>query len=107
MSNIVPMKTPEPRKLSRQEFKNHVLKLLQNGQVKVSTHLRRDHPERAISLRQIEMCLEKGTVQTDPFRNRFGNWQGEICRHMAGQELVVVAALEWEEQVIVVTAYEP
>ncbi|OAP43655.1 hypothetical protein ATC00_02030 [Sinorhizobium americanum] len=101
------MKAPQPKKLSRQEFKNHVLKLLETGQVKVTAHLRRDHPERAISFRQIEMCLEKGTVQTDPFLNAYGNWQGEIYRHMAGQELIVVAALEWEEQVIVITAFEP
>jgi hypothetical protein len=107
MSNIIPMTSRQPNKLSRQEFKNRVVALANAGAVKVSIHLNRDHPERKISQSQIELCLIKGTVQSDPYINKFGNWQSEIFRHMAGHELVVVAVLEWERQVVVVTAYEP
>ena len=76
-----------------------------SGKLKVSMHLYRDHPERAISQAQIEKCLEMGTVQTDPFLNQFGNFQAETFRHMAGQQMTVVAAIEWESQVVVITAY--
>ncbi|WP_349367463.1 DUF4258 domain-containing protein [Salinarimonas sp.] len=94
-----------PVRVTRSAFKARVSALLADGRVKVSLHLRRDHPERQISLAQIERCLRLGTVQTDPYLNRFGNWQAEIYRHLAGEGLTVVAALEWERQIIVVTAY--
>lgn len=83
------------------------MELVGRGRVKISRHLGRDHPERAISPAQIENCLLKGTVQVDPYLNAFGNWQSELFRHMAGQALTVVAAIEWAEQVVVITAYAP
>jgi hypothetical protein len=107
MTDIVSMNSRPPKKMSRQEFKQCIVKLVEAGALKISLHLNRDHPERRISPSQIEMCLLKGTVQDDPYLNKYGNWQGEVYRHMAGQELTVVAALEWEQQVIVVTAYKP
>lgn len=103
--NVISIGSGQPKKLSRQQFKEQILKFVEGGCVKVSVHLSRDHPERRISQAQIEMCLIKGTVQTDPYQNQFGNWQSEIFRHMAGQEMTVVAAIEWEQQVIVITAF--
>lgn len=97
----------QPAKLSRQEFKDAVVRLLDTAPLKVSRHLKRDHPERQISHVQLAKCLRAGTVQTDPFVNQHGNWQAEVFRHMAGHELLVVAAIEWELNVIVITAYEP
>lgn len=105
MADIVAFKPVPPKRLSRPEFRAQVVKLVAKGAFKVSVHLKRDHPERAISHAQIEKCLCKGTVQTDPFLNQYGNWQAEIFRHMAGHELTLVAAIEWEKQVIVITAY--
>ncbi len=107
MAVIVELTRGQPKRLSRQGFKEAVCRLLDEGAIKVVRHLARDHPERAISLLQIEQCLRKGTVQSDPFLNQFGNWQSEIFRHMAGHELTVVAAIEWDENVIVITAYVP
>lgn len=94
----------QPGKLSRVYFKNEVLKLLAAGSVRLTRHARFDHPERHISPAMINRCLEKGSVQTDPVLNMHGNWQAEILRHMAGEQLRVVAALEWEERIIVITA---
>jgi uncharacterized protein (DUF849 family) len=105
MANVVPFQASQPKKLSRPEFRAEVIKLVEAGAFKVHVHLKRDHPERAISHAQIEKCLLKGTIQTDPFLNQFGNWQAEIFRHMAGHELTLVAVIEWEKQVIVITAY--
>lgn len=107
MGEIISLKDRQPAKLSRKEFKDRLIELVESGCVKVTRHLNRDHPDRRISQAQIEMCLLKGTVQTNPFVNQHGNWQSEVFRHMAGQELTVVAAIEWAEQVIVITAYEP
>lgn len=102
---VISIGSGQPKKLSRQQFKEQILALVEAGCVKIHVHLGRDHPERKISPAQIEMCLIKGTVQTDPYMNQHGNWQSEIFRHMAGQEMTVVAAIEWQQQVIVVTAY--
>jgi|SRR5271154_2161145 len=105
MADIIPLKLPQPKRLSRPEFKAEVARLVGLGAFKVRVHLKRDHPERAISHAQIEKCLLMGTVQCDPYLNEFGNWKAEIFRHMAGHELTVVAAIEWDTQVIVITAY--
>ena len=96
---------PQPKALSRPEFKRIVCEMVGSGKIAVRRHLYRDHPERSISQAQIERCLEMGTVQTDPYVNQFGNFQAEIFRHMAGHQLTVVAAIEWELQVVVITAF--
>jgi hypothetical protein len=106
MAGIVPFRRPQPSVLSRVEFKRIVVEMVGSGALKVGRHLNRDHPERAISQAQIERCLEMGTVQTDPYVNKYGNFQAEVFRHMAGHQLTVVAAIEWELQVVVVTAFE-
>ncbi|MDL2410577.1 hypothetical protein PY650_34375 [Rhizobium calliandrae] len=91
---VISIGSGQPKKLSRQQFMEQTLALVDAGCVKVSVHLSGDHPERKISQAQIEMCLIKGTVQSDPVINMFGNWQSEIFRHMDG----------WQQQVVVVTA---
>jgi hypothetical protein len=105
MAVIIPLKSVQPKKLSRQQFKEEVARLIGLGALKVLVHLKRDHPERAISHAQIEKCLRMGTLQCDPYLNEFGNWKADVFRHMAGHELTVAAAIEWDEQVIVITAY--
>ena len=105
MSNVVELKAPQPRRLSRQQFLEKARAMVDRGEIMVSRHLARDHPERAISQAMIERCIQRGTCQCDPYINGYGNWQSEIFRHLAGQELTVVAAIEWETQVIVITAY--
>jgi hypothetical protein len=105
MVNATPFRRPQPKVLSRSEFQRIVGEMVSAGNIKVRRHLYRDHPERAISQAQIERCLEKGTVQSDPYVNTYGNFQAEVFRHMAGHQLTVVAAIEWELQVIVITAF--
>ena len=105
MAVVTPFRKPQPRRLSRPEFKQIVVEMVASGKLTVKRHLYRDHPERGISQAQIERCLEMGTVQSDPCLNQHGNFQAEVFRHMAGHELTVVAAIEWETQVIVVTAF--
>ena len=91
--------------MDRQQFKAEVVALVGKGHVFVTAHLNRDHPERRVSQAQIQKCLTLGTVQNDPYLNRYGNWQSDFFRHLAGEELTVVAALDWETDVIVITAY--
>lgn len=105
MVDPIPLRKPQPKVLSRVEFKQIICEMVGSGKIAVKRHLYRDHPERAISQAQIERCLERGTVQTDPYVNAYGNFQAEVFRHMAGHQLTVVAAIEWEIQVVVITAF--
>lgn len=99
------MDTGRPRRLSRDQFKQEIVQLVKSGRFAVTSHLKRDHPERRISHSAIAKCLEFGTVQSNPFVNIHGNWQSEVYRHGAGETLTVIAAIEWEKRVIVITAY--
>jgi Domain of unknown function (DUF4258) len=105
MAKIIPIQAMRPNRLSKDQFKAEIVKLVKQDAIRIVAHLRRDHPERKISPMDIKRCLEKGTVQTDPFVNQHGNWQAEMYRHLAGARLTVVAAIKWEERVIVITAY--
>lgn len=105
MGDIVPMRRQCPHRLSAAEFQKEVRRFVQSDAVVVLRHLRRDHPERRVSLTQIYKCLEMGTVQEGPFLNSHGNWQSTLFRHMAGEPLTVVAAIEWDKNVLVITAY--
>lgn len=105
MAEVIDLSAVQPKRLSRDAFKRRIVALVEAERFKIIQHLYRDHPERRISPSQIERCLLKGTVQCDPYVNQYGNWQAELFRHMAGQQLTVVAAIEWEHQVIVITAY--
>jgi hypothetical protein len=105
MVAATPFRRPQPKILSRGEFLSIAREMVGAGNIAVLRHLNRDHPERAINQAQIERCIEKGTVQTNPFVNQYGNFQADIFRHMAGHQLTVVAAIEWERRVLVITAF--
>ena len=71
----------------------------------VISHGRLRQKQRKISRRQIELCVQKGTIVEGPFRNSHGNWQVTLFRHAAGEELSCVVAIDWPARLIVVTAF--
>jgi hypothetical protein len=60
---------------------------------------------RRITRRQIELCVQKGTPTEGPFLNRYGNWQMNLYRHAAGEEITCVVAIEWATRVLVINAF--
>jgi hypothetical protein len=66
--------------------------------------LKRMH-RRHITRRQVELCLQKGTIIEGPFKNAHGNWQVNMYRHAAGEELTCTVAIEWAVQLLVVTVF--
>lgn len=69
------------------------------------SHAAQRQLQRKVTRRQIELCVQKGTIVEGPFKNQFGNWQVTLFRHAAGEELHCVIAIERKEQLIVVTVY--
>jgi hypothetical protein len=60
---------------------------------------------RGVTRRQIELCVQKGTPTEGPFLNQHGNWQMNLYRHAAGEELTCVVAIDWPSQVLVINAF--
>lgn len=53
----------------------------------------------------MELCILKGSIVEGPFLNQFGNWQVTIERRAAGEEVTCVVAIDWPNQLIVITSY--
>ena len=61
--------------------------------------------QRRISRRQVELCVQRGTVAEGPFMNQRGNWQLNLYRHAAGEEITCVIALDWPNRLLVINAF--
>lgn len=66
---------------------------------------RRRAQQRNITRRQIELCVQKGTITEGPFLNQHGNWQMNLYRHAAGEEVTCVVAIDWATRVLVINAF--
>jgi hypothetical protein len=71
----------------------------------VISHGRKQTKLRRIARRQIELCVQRGTITEGPFVNSRGNWQVNLSRHAAGEEVTCVVAIEWAKRLIVITAF--
>lgn len=63
--------------------------------------------KRGIPRRQIERCVQKGNITEGPFRNAKGNWQVNLYRRAAGEELTCVVVIDWATKVLVINAFRP
>jgi hypothetical protein len=61
--------------------------------------------QRQISRRQVELRVQRGTVCEGPFMNQHGNWQLNLYRHAAGEEITCVIAIDWPNKVLVINAF--
>jgi hypothetical protein len=61
--------------------------------------------QRKITRPQIEKCVRLGTIQEGPFLNQYGNWQFNLFRHAAGEQVTCVVAIEWATRVLVINAF--
>lgn len=43
--------------------------------------------QRSITALQIVRCVQMGTITEGPFINKFGNWQMNLTRHAAGEQI--------------------
>jgi hypothetical protein len=66
---------------------------------------RRRAKQRKITRPQIEQCVRKGTIIEGPFMNMHGNWQVNLYRHAAGEEITCVVAIDWPKRVLVINTF--
>lgn len=100
MAEIVPLKlTPAAalRMLRKLASDTNNIVIVQHG--------KRRQRQRKISRRQIELCVQKGTITEGPFMNQHGHWQVTLYRHAAGEEVSCAVAIEWAKRLIVITAF--
>jgi hypothetical protein len=69
-------------------------------------HARTRMEQRGITRRQVASCLQKGVITEGPFLNNHGNWQVNVSRLAAGEQITCVVAIEWGRRLIVISAFE-
>jgi hypothetical protein len=75
------------------------------NRIVVLSHGRKRGRQRRITRRQIELCVQRGTITEGPFLNQHGNWQVSLYRHAAGEEITCAVAIEWRTHVLVITTF--
>jgi len=69
-------------------------------------HGKKRAKQRSVTRRQIELCVQRGTIHEGPFLNDKRNWQATLYRHAAGEEMWCVVAIDWPNKVVVITTYK-
>lgn len=76
-----------------------------SAKIVVIPHAQKRQNERSITRPQIVTCLRCGAIEEGPFLNVHGNWQVTMRCYSAGEELACVVAIDWPNQVIVITTF--
>ena len=96
----------QPKTLSSAEALAVIRRIAADGlRIFVVDHARGRQRERLVTRRQIELRCQKGTIVEGPFVNAKGSWQVSLFRHAAGEQITCVVAIEWPENLIVVTVF--
>jgi hypothetical protein len=96
----------QPGRLSAAEALRIVRLLAVNSaNIVVIEYAKRRATQRRITRPQIEKCVRLGTIQEGPFLNQHGNWQFNLYRHAAGEQVTCVVAIDWATRVLVINAF--
>lgn len=106
MGKVVPLMSRK-EKLSAPEALRMIRALAESSKnvLVINQHAKKRAKERRITRRQIDACLKKGTITEGPFFNAHGNWQVNLYRHAAGENITCTVAIEPEKRLIVITAF--
>lgn len=100
MAELIPFKLSEPN------ARKMIAELsVDTEKIVIVPHGKTQAARRKITRRQIELCVQKGIITEGPFLNNFGNWQVTIQRTAAGEQITCVVAIDWPNQLIVITTY--
>jgi Domain of unknown function (DUF4258) len=111
LANVVPLRRSFPPAEQPDDLKAadalkfiHMLAVDSNNIV-VIQHAKKRGKERKITRPQIERCIQKGIITEGPFINAHGNWQVNLSRFTAGEQITCVVAIDWPARLIVVTTF--
>ena len=100
------MNDEQPATLSPRAALDLIRKLARDSNnVVLVTHAVHRSKTRLFTRRQIELCVQKGSITEGPFVNVKGNWQVSLFRHAAGEEMTCVVAIDWPSGLIIVTVF--
>jgi len=100
MTNILPL-NPSPEDLAR-----HINRLAEGTHKVIFTkHARERMTERRITSRHVIACLRKGRVIEGPYQGMKGDWRCTMIRVVSGTDVTVAVAVNFKDDVIVVTVY--
>jgi hypothetical protein len=76
-----------------------------SNNIVVIQHARKRGAQRSITRIQIERCVRHGIITEGPFVNPKGNWQMNLTRQTAGEQITCAVAIEWATHLIVITTF--
>jgi hypothetical protein len=76
-----------------------------SNNIVVIKHAKQRGRQRSITRIQIERCVRMGTITERPFINQHNNWQMNLTRQTAGEQITCAVAIEWATRVIVITTF--
>jgi hypothetical protein len=76
-----------------------------SNNIVVIEHARKRGAQRSITRIQIERCVRHGIITECPFINQHGNWQMNLTRQTAGEQVTCAVAIEWATRIIVITTF--
>ncbi|UPT97270.1 DUF4258 domain-containing protein [Bradyrhizobium barranii subsp. apii] len=110
-ADVVPIRRPFPPAQQPDRLNDaDALKLIRmlaadSNNIVVIKHAKQRGAQRSITRPQIERCIQKGTITEGPFVNSHGNWQVNLSRFTAGEQITCVVAIDWPQRLIVVTTF--
>jgi lactam utilization protein B len=76
-----------------------------SNNIVVIAHARKRKAQRSITRLQIERCVRLGAITEGPFINGHGNWQMNLTRQTAEEQITCAVAIEWATRIIVTTTF--
>jgi hypothetical protein len=76
-----------------------------SNNIVVIKHAKKRQIKHTITRPQIERCVQRGTITEGPFINGHGNWQMNLTRYTAGEQITCVVAIDWATHVLVITTF--
>lgn len=102
MNEIVPI-NPTPADMAR-----HINRIAKDTSNVIFTgHARKRMRQRKITTRHAVTCLREGSCDCEewPFQNEHGEWCCKMIRKVAGLEVTLAVAVNWNTNIIIITTY--
>lgn len=100
MTEVLPI-NPSPEDMAR-----HIHRLAEDpANIILTKHARERMGERHVTRRHVVACLRKGRITEGPYKDVQKCWRCTMTRAVSGIDVSVAAAVNFEDQVIIVTVF--